>query len=251
MKIRNLTVFALGAFAALTTFSCASAKAKAGESTLKELKIELVANPTTGYSWEYSLEQEGIVSVKENSTYLGEEGIVGAPSLFEYTVKALKDGQTKLTFVNRRSFEENSTIEQREYQILVKNGKIYAEGKIEGSWRLTDFTKNGDPQKICAVELGLQKNSEGLYVYGEGGVNVFNGTISLNANLASDLGGFAMTKMMGPKEDVEFEDLYIQLFNGNFTIIPFVKDGKETLAVTNLKNGLSAVYSYEGPVLVK
>lgn len=251
MKIRNLTVAALTAIAAFTAFSCASTKAESGKSPLKELKLELTANPTTGYSWEYSLETEGIVSIKEKSTYLGSDGIVGAPSLFEYTVKALKDGQTKLTFVNRRSFEENSTIEQREYQILVKDGKIYAEGNIEGSWRLTDFTKNGDSQKICAVELGLQKNKEGLSVYGEGGVNVFNGTISLSGNLAADLGGFAMTKMMGPKDDVEFEDLYIQLFNASFTIIPFVKDGKQSLCVTNLKNGLSAVYSYEGPVLVK
>ncbi len=251
MKIRNLTVFALTAIAAFSTFSCASSKAKTGESSLKELKIELTANPSTGYSWEYSLETQGIVSIKEKSTYLGSEGIVGAPSLFEYTVKALKDGKTKLTFVNCRSFEENSTIEQREYQILVKNGKIYAEGSVEGSWRLTDFIKNGDSQKICAVELGLQKNNEGLFVYGEGGVNVFNGTISLSGNLAGDLGGFAMTKMMGPKDDVEFEDLYIQLFNGNFTIIPFVKDGKSALCITNLKNGLSALYSYEGPVLVK
>ena len=98
MKIRNLTVAALTAIAAFTAFSCASTKAESGKSPLKELKLELTANPTTGYSWEYSLETEGIVSIKEKSTYLGSDGIVGAPSLFEYTVKALKDGQTKLNY---------------------------------------------------------------------------------------------------------------------------------------------------------
>ena len=113
--------------AAFAVSSCASTKNSLGESNSKELKIVLEGNATTGYSWEYTLTNEEIVSVKEKTTYLGKDGITGAPSKFEYSVKALKDGTTDLTFVYKRPFEADEALDTIVYKIEVKYGKILAE----------------------------------------------------------------------------------------------------------------------------
>ena len=60
--------------AAFAVSSCASTKSSLGESNSKELKIVLEGNATTGYSWENTLTNEEIVSVKEKATYLGKDG---------------------------------------------------------------------------------------------------------------------------------------------------------------------------------
>lgn len=113
---------------------------------------------------------------------------------------------------------------------------------LSGNWRLMSFKKGEEAQSICDVSLLFKKEKDGYFVAGESGVNCFNGNIKVAGNLGMDLGGFAMTRMMGPKPAMEFEDLYIHLFEGEFTLIPSKKDGNEILSVENLKNGLSAEY---------
>ena len=60
--------------------------------------LELRGNPTTGYTWIYTIGDESIIQVDEDIQYLGKEGMVGAPSLFTYTVRSLKQGNTNLKF---------------------------------------------------------------------------------------------------------------------------------------------------------
>ena len=50
---------------------------------------------------------------------------------------------------------------------------------------------------------------------------------------------------------MSFEDNYIQLFNGEFYVIPAVKNGIEILTIANLKNGLSAEYRLVNEPLVE
>ena len=57
--------------------------------------------------------------------------------------------------------------------------------------------------------------------------------------------------MMGPADAMSFEDNYIQLFNGEFYVIPAVKNGIEILTIANLKNGLSAEYRLVNEPLVE
>lgn len=237
--------------AAFAVSSCASTKNSLGESNSKELKIVLEGNATTGYSWENTLTNEEIVSVKEKTTYLGKDGITGAPSKFEYSVKALKDGTTDLTFVYKRPFEADEALDTIVYKIEVKNGKILALGTIEGKWRINSFYKNDEAQAICDVALSLKKEKDGFFVAGEAGVNIFNGNIKLSGNIGKDEGGFALTKMMGPADAMSFEDNYIQLFNGEFYVIPAVKNGTQILTIANLKNGLSAEYRLVNEPLVE
>ena len=64
----------------------------------REKILELRGNPTTGYTWIYTIGDETIIQVDEDIQYLGKEGMVGAPSLFTYKVRSTKQGNTNLKF---------------------------------------------------------------------------------------------------------------------------------------------------------
>jgi len=91
-------------------------------------EIQLKGNPTTGYSWSYNLEDDSIIKIEENVEYLGDAGILGAPSLFTYKISSLKPGKTGLSFVYKRPWEESAFDESRNYTITVgKKGDIVIE----------------------------------------------------------------------------------------------------------------------------
>lgn len=81
--------------------------------------IQFKGNPTTGYNWFYSLDDEGIVSVDQNVKYLGERGLVGAPSMYTYSFTSLKEGETEIHFVYKRSWEKDSEIDFKNFRISV------------------------------------------------------------------------------------------------------------------------------------
>ncbi len=94
--------------------SCASTDFKAEKKT-----IELKGNPTTGYTWLYQIEDESVISIEEEVKYLGAKGMVGAPSLFTYTVTARKVGITKITFEYKRPWETQPALETKVYEVSV------------------------------------------------------------------------------------------------------------------------------------
>ena len=81
--------------------------------------IELKGNPTTGYSWFYEIEDDSVISIEEDVKYLGAKGMVGAPSLFTYTVTARKAGTTKITFEYKRPWETQPALETKVYEVSV------------------------------------------------------------------------------------------------------------------------------------
>ncbi|MCQ2591323.1 MAG: protease inhibitor I42 family protein [Treponema sp.] len=81
--------------------------------------IELIGNPTTGYSWIAEIEDESVLMLEEYVTYLGEEKIVGAPSSFVYKIVPLKQGSTTVLFKYMRPWEKNAPIETKLYNIEV------------------------------------------------------------------------------------------------------------------------------------
>jgi len=104
--------------------SCTSQKYFKSDS----VTIELKGNPSTGYTWEAVLSDENIVEVSKDVKYLGSEGMVGAPSMFYFTVSSLSSGNTVLTLEYKRSWEEKEPLEKKVYNIAVdKKGKITME----------------------------------------------------------------------------------------------------------------------------
>ncbi len=74
----------------------------------QEFVIALGANPTTGYDWEVSLD-ETMLELVEKIYKLAEEAeheIVGAGGVDYFRFKALKAGETEITMVYRRAWEE-------------------------------------------------------------------------------------------------------------------------------------------------
>lgn len=245
MKKKFCSVFL--AFAAVLGFvSCASAKVENGKSDEKSsggIKISMTGNPSAGYSWEFSAEPDGIVSVNENITYLGSGGIAGAPSRFDYVLSPLKDGNTRLVFVYRRPWENDAPAAESVYEIEVKNHKVYVKSDFAGNWKLEKFLKDGGEQNVPAVELGLdKKNGDNYSIHGSSGVNIFSGEIKIKGNRADSSNGFALTRMMGAPGEMEFERSYLSLLGGNLEMSTFVRNGEKFLSVVNTAENLSAEY---------
>jgi len=111
MKMR----FILSVLISVLLISCSSSKTFKSHSD----SIQLKGNPTTGYSWYYTIDDESLVSIEENVEYLGADGVCGAPSMFTYTINSLKEGETTLHFVYKRHWEKDSEIDFKDYLINI------------------------------------------------------------------------------------------------------------------------------------
>ena len=113
-SLKTILIFSLSSLVIALFASCASTSFKAEKKT-----IELKGNPTTGYSWFYEIEDDSVISIEEDVKYLGANGMVGAPSLFTYTVTARKAGNTKITFEYKRPWETQPALETKVYEVSV------------------------------------------------------------------------------------------------------------------------------------
>lgn len=105
--------------------SCNSTKVSKNQNgVIQGDTIVLQGNPTTGYTWGYTESVKGIVSIEETQTYLGGKDLVGAPSLFKYKVKPVKDGNLVLIFMYKRNWEKDSPLEARMFYVEVKGSKV-------------------------------------------------------------------------------------------------------------------------------
>jgi inhibitor of cysteine peptidase len=74
----------------------------------QEFVIAFGSNPTTGYSWQESYDQT-MLELVEKIYRPGEEarkGVVGAGGVEYFRFKAVKTGQTEITLVYKRPWEE-------------------------------------------------------------------------------------------------------------------------------------------------
>ena len=76
----------------------------------QEFVIALGSNPTTGYSWQES-HDENILELVEKTYKPGKEakqGLVGAGGVEYFRFKTLKTGETEITLVYKRPWEEST-----------------------------------------------------------------------------------------------------------------------------------------------
>lgn len=64
----------------------------------KELEITLIGNSSTGYSWNYEVDKEGIVEINHHLDASGCEDKTGCDEKNIYTIKGLKPGKVTVTF---------------------------------------------------------------------------------------------------------------------------------------------------------
>ena len=87
----------------------------------EEFVIALESNPTTGYDWEASLDENmlKLVESKYEMSKGAEEGLVGAGGVDYFRFKALNKGETEITMTYKRPWEEES-LEQKVFTVDIK-----------------------------------------------------------------------------------------------------------------------------------
>lgn len=88
----------------------------------QQFKVELEENISTGYSWDYIIDNDGIELVNEESIQENNApGIVGAPYKKVWTFKANSSGSYNMSFSKARPWEKDvAPIESVEYVIDVE-----------------------------------------------------------------------------------------------------------------------------------
>ena len=97
MKKQTVLLF----IAMVSLFGCAGMQARKTET------IELEGNPTTGYTWVYSMSPEGVVAEVSNE-YIPDQtapGVVGSGGKFVFTFEAVAAGEAELVFSYLRTWE--------------------------------------------------------------------------------------------------------------------------------------------------
>jgi len=87
----------------------------------QEFVIALGSNPTTGYSWQESHDENvlELVETKYEPTKEVEQGKVGAGGVEYFRFRALKKGNTEITLVYKRAWEEDS-LDKKVFVIAIK-----------------------------------------------------------------------------------------------------------------------------------
>ena len=100
------------------------------------LTVDLEGNATTGFSWNYEIEDESIVEFS-SSEYLIDQRylsslMVGYGGTWEFKFNGIKKGTTIIHFVYKRSWEENSELKRIDLKIKVsESGSITSVSVLE------------------------------------------------------------------------------------------------------------------------
>lgn len=87
-------------------------------------KVILKGNPSTGYSWYYTIDNDEMLESRAVNETPDKENVPGSGSTFTWNFKALKTGQVKLVYKYYRSFEGEATATKEntiEYLVKVQN----------------------------------------------------------------------------------------------------------------------------------
>lgn len=95
------------------------------------LVIELVGNPSTGYSWTLEAYDESIVQVSplEYVSDPAEEGMVGVPGKYRFAVYGLKEGRATVDFYYMRANDKKEDAADEQHMSFA----VDAEGRV---WRV-------------------------------------------------------------------------------------------------------------------
>lgn len=112
----------------LSLSACSSGTDKPGISKQeKTATIVLEENPTTGYTWAVSIDDQNIVNLKSDSyTQTGNKNIVGAGGVHKYVFEAGNPGTAVITFDLGQQWSGGEKAKQiRKFEIKVgQDGKI-------------------------------------------------------------------------------------------------------------------------------
>ena len=89
-------------------------------SCMKEFSITLDANPSTGYSWVPSFDTKFLELRDRSFTYNAEEPKrIGSPTKEVFKFNPIKRGNTTLTMIYKRTWEENG-IQKVNFEVKIQ-----------------------------------------------------------------------------------------------------------------------------------
>lgn len=83
----------------------------------ENFQIALASNPTTGYGWEFETNPNLISLI--NQTFKPESDLIGAGGTETFKFSALNEGEAKIVFSYKRSWEEE-VIEKKVFQVKIQ-----------------------------------------------------------------------------------------------------------------------------------
>ena len=89
----------------------------------QELIVRLASNPTTGYSWSFTNNPEGVLTSTGESRYRQDSpGLVGSGGLEDFPFKAVHPGRATLRFMYERPWECGTPAAQEVvYSVVVRD----------------------------------------------------------------------------------------------------------------------------------
>lgn len=93
--------------------------------------IELVGNPSTGYTWEYEVSEENVIKLVSDKFVSENKNLTGAPGTYKYEFKGLKPGSVTLTFKYYRSWLPDEIETEKVYYLMVDENNNITCTKIE------------------------------------------------------------------------------------------------------------------------
>lgn len=111
---------------------------------------------------------------------------------------------------------------------------------LEGTWTAKELKLEGVDYQLVPADITFVKPAaSSVQVYGNAGVNSFNGKIKIQKNKIDFGKGLAMTKMMGDPVSMSFEDALTEIMNTADTY----KLENNTLTIYSSKTDSFVVYN--------
>lgn len=107
-----------------------------------DVSLSYQGNPTTGYSWIYTVADEGIVQVDVAESNQNDPNLVGASvTTYAYTLRGLSAGETQVVFRYEQPWETDSVAEIHTFRVRVNGGHNVTAEEILPEARI-DLTYN-------------------------------------------------------------------------------------------------------------
>lgn len=122
MKIGKTIIYGLSAVFILNILMMGSFAASSNNSQSiklnQQFQIPLTSNPSTGYSWNVSYDPKYVKLISQRFVTSNRGNVVGAGGKDIFLFKAIKTGQTTITFKYQRAWEKEP-IQTKQYNILI------------------------------------------------------------------------------------------------------------------------------------
>lgn len=131
-KLLSALIFAFVLLSSLTACSLLFPDGSSGAVSIegKTLIIELEENPTTGFSWSYTISDTDVIHLVEDGYMEDSEDpeVVGGGGMHEYKFEGLSAGEATIIFDYFKSWEGEETAEDHvEYNVSVNEDGTIAE----------------------------------------------------------------------------------------------------------------------------